>query len=240
MKIGIAQIQSKKGDVTHNIGHHLDYIKLAADNEVDFIVFPELSITGYEPTLAKQLATTIEDELFDPFQELSEASKIAIGVGMPTHGTEGIHISMLLFQPKKQRLVYSKKILHEDELPFFTSGFHQPSLSIKETEIALGICYETLQRSHFVEAKANGAHIYVASVAKADHGASKAYLHFPSIAKEFQTPIVMCNAVGICDDFVCNGQSAVWNSEGELLGQLDTQTEGMLIYDTEAQTVQRF
>ena len=237
MKIGLAQIQSKKGDVTHNIAHHLDYVERAIQAEVDFIVFPELSITGYEPALAKHLATTIEDKLFDPFYEISETSNIIIGIGMPTLGINGIHISLLLFQPQQERLVYSKKLLHTDELPFFTSGTHQPSLTIKGTNIALGICYETLQRAHFVEAKQNGADIYVASVAKPDRGSAKAYFHFPSIANEFKTPVLMCNAVGFCDDFLCNGQSAIWNENGELLGELSDATEGLLVYDTKTQEV---
>ncbi|MEL6974838.1 MAG: carbon-nitrogen hydrolase family protein [Bacteroidota bacterium] len=237
MKIGIAQIQSKKGDVTHNIAHHLAFIERAIEAEVDLIVFPELSITGYEPALAEQLATTKEDEIFEPFQKLADTSNITIGIGMPILAKEGIYISMLLFQPMLERLVYSKKLLHEDELPFFTSGTHQPSLTIKDTDIALGICYETLQRSHFVEAKENGAHVYVASVAKPHRGSAKAYVHFPAIAQEFQTPILMCNAIGFCDDFVCNGQSAVWNNQGQLLGELDDTNEGMLVYDTEMQKV---
>jgi len=131
--------------------------------------------------------------------------------------------------------VYSKKLLHEDELPFFTSGSHQPSLTIKETKIALGICYETLKRVHFVKAKQNGADIYVASVAKADRGSSKAYVHFPSIANEFKTQVLMCNAVGFCDDFLCNGQSAVWKEDGELIGELSDAAEGLLVYDTKTQ-----
>ncbi len=237
MKIGLAQIQSKKGDVAHNIAHHLDYVERAIQAEVDFIVFPELSITGYEPALAKQLATTIEDKLFDPFQEISVASNIAIGIGMPTLGINGIHISILLFQPQQERLVYSKKLLHADELPFFTSGTRQPSLTIKGTNVALGICYETLQRAHFIEAKENGADVYVASVAKPDRGSAKAYVHFPSIAKEFQTPVLMCNAVGFCDDFLCNGQSAVWKEDGELIGELSDAAEGLLVYDTGTQKV---
>ncbi|MEM8763768.1 MAG: carbon-nitrogen hydrolase family protein [Bacteroidota bacterium] len=237
MKIGLAQIQSKKGDVTHNIAHHLVYVERAIEAELDFIVFPELSITGYEPTLAKQLATTIEDEIFNPFQKLADSSNIAIGIGMPTCASEGIHISMLLFQPQRERLVYSKRVLHEDEIPFFTSGTHQPALTIKGTKVALGICYETLQRAHFVEAKENGADVYLASVAKPDRGSAKAYVHFPSMAKEFRTPVLMCNAIGYCDDFLCNGQSAVWNGDGQLLGELDDIHEGILVYDGKAKKV---
>ncbi|MFN0199912.1 MAG: nitrilase-related carbon-nitrogen hydrolase [Bacteroidia bacterium] len=104
---------------------------------------------------------------------------------------------------------------------------------MKGKQIALGICYETLQRAHFVKAKENEAELYIASASKPDRGTDKAYLHFPSIAKEFKTPILMSNSVGYCDNFLSNGLSSVWNKEGKLIGQLDKENQGLLIYDTE-------
>src|SRR5690606_5578294 len=108
----------------------------------------------------------IEDSIFNSFQDLSDKNKITIGVGMPTKTTDGINISMLIFQPKKEKTVYSKQMLHSDELPYFVCGKHQTFLNIKETKIAIGICYETLQREHFLHAKKHKIDIYIASVAK--------------------------------------------------------------------------
>lgn len=237
MKICIAQIQSEKGQVLANIQNHLKIIKRAIQYTIDVIIFPELSITNYEPTLTKELATSIDDDIFNPFQEVSNKYKIAVGIGMPIKTSVGIHISMLIFQPKKERLLYSKRILHQDELPYFVSGRHQPLLTIKGVKIALGICYETLQRTHFVEAKENDAEIYIASVAKPDRSLDKAYIHFPSMSKEFKTPILMANSVGVSDDFISNGSSAVWNTKGELLHQLDENNQGILVYDTKNEEV---
>lgn len=42
-------------------------VKLSAD----LIVFPELSITGYEPILASELANNIQDVRFNVFQEIA-------------------------------------------------------------------------------------------------------------------------------------------------------------------------
>ena len=144
---------------------------------------------------------------------------------------------MLIFQANKERVVYSKCLLHPDELPYFVSSNNQPALRIKGKNIALGICYETLQREHFVKAKNNNADLYIASVAKPDRGTDKAYLHFSSIAKEFETPILMCNSIGYSDDFVANGLSSIWNKKGELLDQLDEENQGLLIYDVETEKI---
>ncbi len=233
MKICIAQIKSESGNIPKNIQNHLRCIERAVELHADFIVFPELSITNYEPRLANKLATVVEDRIFNPFQNLSDKNQITIGVGMPTKAPNGIHISMLVFQPNKERMVYSKSLLHSDELAYFVSSTNQPSLKIKGKNIALGICYETLQRAHFVKAVQTNADLYIASVSKPDRGTHKAYVHFPLVAKEFEIPILMCNSIGDSANFVANGLSSVWNKKGELLGQLDKDTQGFLIYDTE-------
>jgi predicted amidohydrolase len=50
-------------------------------------------------------------------------------------------------------------------------------------------------------------------------------------------PVLMANCVGLCDDFLSVGKSAVWTKEGELVGQLDDKTEGILIFDTEKEEI---
>ena len=238
MKICIAQTHSLKGKVQKNIQNHLRIIERAIELDSDLIVFSELSIIGYEPELAKEHSANIENSIFNPFQELADNNEIAIGVGMPTNTKDGINISMLIFQPKAERMVYSKQMLHRDELPYFAPGTTQVFLNVKEKKIAIGICYETLQREHFSNAYQNGADLYIASVAKPKAGIEKAFTHFPKIAHEFNTPILMSNCVGYCDNFLSVGQSAVWDKNGKLVEQLDNENEGMLIYDTNSEKTQ--
>lgn len=237
MKICIAQTKSEKGNVSRNIQNHLYFVKNAIKLNSDLIVFPELSITNYEPDLANDLATDVNSNIFNIFQDISDKNKITIGIGMPTKASEGINISMLIFQPYKDRIVYSKHLLHSDELPYFVSSNNQPIIEIKGKRIAFGICYETLQREHFLKAIENKADIYIASVAKPERGTDKAYLHFSALAKEFKTPILMCNSIGYSDNFIANGLSSVWNKNGELLKQLDKEGQGLLIYNTENENV---
>jgi predicted amidohydrolase/predicted GNAT family N-acyltransferase len=236
MKICIAQTESSKGNVQKNIQNHLQIIEHSIELNSDLIIFPELSISNYEPDLAKGLATTKDNKIFNPFQDLSNNYDITIGIGMPTNSSSGIHISMVLFQRNKERMLYSKQMLHHDELPYFVCGNGQTYLTIKEHKIAIGICYETLQRGHFVNAIQKSADIYIASVAKPKGGVDKAYKHFSKIANDFNTPILMSNSIGFCDNFMSAGQSTVWNKDGELIGKLDQQNQGFLIYDTELGT----
>ena len=234
MKIGIAQTRPLVGDIQHNLIDHLKMVESAVALEADALFFPELSITGYEPKLSDKLATKVSDSLFDPFQKLANDHSLTIGIGMPTVHSNGIRISMLLFQAFAERSAYSKQLLHKDELAYFISGNEQVLINSTEQNIAIGICYETLQEQHLINAQRSGADIYIASVAKSQTGVDKAYRHFPKMAKELNMPILMCNSVGHCDDFICAGNSAIWDSNGVLIGQLDQNNTGVLFYDTTA------
>ena len=80
MKIAVAQTRPVKGDIKANIEHHKKMIGLAVSHGADMIIFPELSITGYEPDLAKELATNQDDSRFDDFQQISDNRQITVGV----------------------------------------------------------------------------------------------------------------------------------------------------------------
>lgn len=237
MKISVAQIKSIKGDIQENFKIHKTWIQLAISENVGFIAFPELSLTGYEPGLAGELAMDKYDSRLDEFQNISDLNGIAIGIGVPTKSERGILISMILFQPNQNRKIYSKQRLHPDELPYFVEGDSQLVLTVENKKIAPAICYESLQKQHPENAKKLGADFYLASVSKSQNGIEKAFVHYPAIAREFNMPVLMSNCIGFCDDFQSAGQSAIWNSNGDLIVKLGSNKEGMLIFDTESKQV---
>lgn len=235
MKIAVGQTRPIKGDIFANIETHKKLIDLAISYKADTIFFPELSVTGYEPKLAKKLAINQDDKKLDDFQEISNKNKITIGLGIPTKTNSGIKISMLIFQPDAPRQTYSKQQLHSDELPFFINGEKQIILTVNNKKIAPAICYESLQTEHSEIAYRLGAEIYVASVAKSQNGIDKAMTHYPEIAKKFSMPVLMSNCVGYCDNFQSVGKTSVWTKQGDLVGQLNDKLEGILIFDTETE-----
>jgi predicted amidohydrolase len=237
MKICVAQIRPIKGEIDKNIEIHKKFIDLAISKDADMIFFPELSLTGYEPKLAKNLATTQDDNRFDDFQNISDSHNITIGVGMPTKSNSDILISMVIFQPHESRHTYSKQILHSDEVPYFVNGQQQIILTTKKKKIAPAICYESLQPEHAERVFKKGVEIYTASVAKSVNGVAKAFKHYPEIAKKYSMTVLMSNCLGQCDDFESVGKSAIWNKNGLLVGQLNETAEGILIYDTDAEKV---
>lgn len=138
MKISIAQTRPIKGDLSANIEKHNILIELASSLKATSIFFSELSLTGYEPQLAKDLATNQEDRRLDGFQQTSDIHKITIGLGIPTKTKTGILISMIIFQPALPRQTYSKQQLHTDEIPYFVNGEQQTILTIKNKKNSPG------------------------------------------------------------------------------------------------------
>ena len=235
MKLCVAQTRPVKGDIPANIKRHIALIELARG--ADVILFPELSLTGYEPTLAKELAIERDDSRLDDFQAISDSSAVTLGVGAPTSFTSGTHITMFLFQPHKPRLTYSKRHLHPDEEPFFVAGQQIMTLNVNRTVIAPAICYELSVREHSESAARSGASVYMASVAKTAKGLEAAIPTLADIARRYSMTVLMANSVGECDGCECAGETSVWNNKALLVGQLNGRDEGVLTIDTDTEEV---
>jgi len=235
MRFCAAQTRPVTGDLPANVCQHLRLIDLAVSHAAEMIVFPELSLTGYEPTLAKSFATEPDDSRFDELQAASEAHGIVIGAGAPTRHEDGIHISMILFQPQQPRQVYSKTFLHSDEEPFFVPGRSSPHLRISQANLALAICYEISVPEHLDSVLKFKPAIYVASVAKFVTGIDKASTRLAEIARAGSMPVLMSNCVGPADGGTCGGCTAAWNGKGRLLGRLNDAEEGIVVFDNQTQ-----
>lgn len=235
VRLCAAQLSLEAGKIERNVRKHVAFVDVAVSHRADLIYFPELSLSGYEPKLAKDVATDPNDSRLDVFQELADEGNIVIGVGLPTRSPEGIRIAMVVFRPRRERLTYAKQQLHSDELPFFVKGERQIVFSMGDHTLAPAICYESLQSNHADRAARSGADLYLASVAKPPRNVAKAYEHYPRIARRHFMAVLMANSVGPADDFVSAGQSAVWNSSGQRVVNMDDQAEGVVMFDTSTQ-----
>ena len=165
MKIGIAQIKPLKGDIERNLDKHLKFINNALEKQPDLLMFPELSLTGYEPELARSLAIHSDDSRLTPLQEISNQYNIILCVGAPTINNDDLFISMIIFHPYKERVTYSKQYLYPSEEGIFTAG-HTPCIIPydEENRIAPAICYELSNSEHADYARQMNATAYMASV----------------------------------------------------------------------------
>lgn len=82
LTVGLAQIYPKLGDVKYNLQKHLDFIQQADQQGVDLVIFPELSMTGYQVNdLVPEVAirATRDDETFRAMLDASANMDIVFG-----------------------------------------------------------------------------------------------------------------------------------------------------------------
>lgn len=229
MKIALAQIQTQAGSIEKNIGLHIACCKQAASLGADLMVFPELSITNYEPLLAKELAFTITDKRLQPLQQISNTYHLIVAAGLPLITDAGIAIATLFFHPDQLPVVYYKTYLHADELPFFVSVANRKVMPLPD--IAFAICYELAVPQHAAAVALQQPKLYIASVAKTSKGVIESKTRLAKLAKDNNCPVLFVNAVGPADNFVNAGGSFIMNKEGVLQSELSTDTSGILFFD---------
>lgn len=235
MKIALVQIRSAKGDIDENLIKHLRFANLAADAGASVVVFPELSLTGYEPTRAKDLAFERSDDRFSPLMSCAVDRRILLMVGAPVVTKNLPHIGMAIIDPEHPIQFYCKQHLHPDEIPFFSPGVQSITLSREGERLFPAICYESLLDVHVERAIAERASAYLASVAKSQRGVENAHIFFAAISAKYRIPVLLVNGVGFNDNFVSSGQSAAWTGQGRLSQALGSTEEGILLYDTKGE-----
>src|SRR6188768_4590785 len=88
MKIALAQTSPALGDIAANLTDHLHLIDQAVSRQADLIVFPELSLTGYDlRERSTDLALTADAPVLEPLVEASRS--VDLQLGLLEHGEEG-------------------------------------------------------------------------------------------------------------------------------------------------------
>lgn len=82
LKLALAQINTRLGDVQANLEKHLSLADEARRGGAELLVFPELSLTGYvlqdlAPTVAQR--PSADDPIFKPLLEASRALDLVVG-----------------------------------------------------------------------------------------------------------------------------------------------------------------
>ncbi|HSD11130.1 MAG TPA: nitrilase-related carbon-nitrogen hydrolase, partial [Candidatus Binatia bacterium] len=81
--IAAAQTIPMRGDVDANVDQHVRLVHIAAEEQAQVLVFPELSLTGYELDLADDLAFSQSDPRLAPLVEAASSSSMTLIVGAP-------------------------------------------------------------------------------------------------------------------------------------------------------------
>jgi predicted amidohydrolase len=229
-KIAAAQIASIRGDVERNIATHAAAIAAAVAHEISLLVFPELSLTGYEPDLAAELAMTAADSRLAPLLALARQHQMEVIVGAPLHnGTAKPALGAILMRAGGGVSTYCKMHLGASERACFTPGDTPLAFTVSGHRVGIAICADSSQATHPQGYAALGASIYAASVfLNAEWYATDAP-RLADHAARYRLLTLMANHAASTGVYSSVGKSAVWSPDGALLVQADGVESALVI-----------
>lgn len=167
--IAVAQPPCVAYDVGANALAHADVVRAAGARVV---VFPEMSITGYEldaPVVAPG------DQRLAPIVDACRDSGAVALVGGPVGGIgDRAHIGVLAVDGSGVRVAYRKMWLGADEAARFTPGEVPAVVEVDGWRLGLAVCKDTGVVRHASDTAAVGMDVYVAGIL---HHASEAGVH---------------------------------------------------------------
>jgi predicted amidohydrolase len=232
MLIALAQVAAQAGNIHHNLQHHRNAIALAQEVGARLIVFPELSLSGYEPSMASSVAVSLGHPIIHGLSALATQTDIVISAGIPTHTETLPNISALFFFPNGNVQAYGKKYLHPDEEPYFAPAINNGLIVVDDLIIGFAICFEISVTAHEELTFSQAPALYIASVVKYGDGTAKALDRLQHLSSKYALPVLMVNAVGKAEGYDCGGKTSIWY-QGKLLAQLSDTDEGLLFFDSE-------
>ena len=232
IKIGLAQMYPKLGDVRHNLGVHLDYIKQAREQGVDLLIFPELSLTGYQvQDLAPEVAlqADADDSVFAELQAASHDIDIVVSfvhvdfrkrfyiANAYLAGGETLHIHHKLYLPTYAMF---------DESRYFAQGNSVRAFDTRFGRLGMLICEDFWHVSPPYLLWLDGADMLILNSASPSRGLNESErlggtrwveLVNQAYGSMFTAYILHCNRVGYEDGKNFWGGSSVVDPDGEFM-----------------------
>ncbi|ASA57738.1 carbon-nitrogen hydrolase family protein [Vibrio gazogenes] len=229
--ISLAQIPVSKGDVKANLEQHLYMIERASSSQADVVVFPELSLTGYELELLAELAVPPESSHFQTLSQAAVDHDIVVIAGCPLKPEQAGKptIGAVICFPDGTVQFYVKQSLHAGEEVYCSSGETDYCFHIKGYQIALAVCADFADPQHAQRAKAAGADIYVVSALISEHGFVPDGKILSQTATEHGFPVFLSNHISVTGGWDTCGRNAVWNSHGELVLSSETKDSCLVL-----------
>ncbi len=232
LNIGLAQIYPKLGDVPANLDKHLSYIEAALQQHVDLIVFPELSMTGYQvQDLVPEVA--IRAEADDPvFGKLLEASKrLDVAFSFVQRDTrDRFYIAMAYLSRGEclhiHRKVYLPTYAMFDESRYFDQGESVQAFDTPYGRFGMLICEDFWHMSPAYLLWMDGADVMLLCSSSPSRGLDSSdrmnssrwvELVNQAYGSMFTNYIVHCNRVGYEDGKNFWGGSSIVDPNGDFL-----------------------
>ena len=246
IRIGLAQINAKVGDIEGNLNKILTYISSAKDSGVDILCFPELSVTGYPPEDLLLKPNFINDSI-NTIDEIRKASgNITVVVGFPDK-KEDIYNAAAIISDKKVIDIYYKRYLPNygvfDENRYFQSGTRAPVYKLGDVIFGVNVCEDIWYPGDPTRRQALlGDAQVIINISSSPYYASKVASRERMLrtrARDNSVNVVFCNMVGGQDELVFDGHSVVIAESGDIIARAKSFEEDLLLADINVSRVFR-
>jgi predicted amidohydrolase len=240
--IAVAQTCPVKGDVQANLEEHVRLARIAAAEGAQVVIFPELSLTGYELGLANALAFSEDDPRLSSLRDAASSHSMTLIVGAPVRIGPRLHIGAIILCPDGTTELYTKHHLGAfapsascdgtvppAEATVFQPGDRNPLIRFGGNIAAVAVCADIGRPSHPQQAADRGATIYLASmfVIPSDFEGEIAKLR--RYAMQHSMMVALANFGSPSGGLASGGRSAIWSETGELLVQLGAHGAGVAV-----------
>ncbi len=219
--LAAAQSTSLPLDVVANVQNHLRFVDAAARHGVQWLIFPELSLTGYELAAMPAFVLHPSHDLLAPLREAVQGTGMAITVGAPLDSGSALpSIGAITLRPDGHHAVYAKRHLHGSETRFATAGSAPVGLQEWNSHtVASAICADTNHPGHAAQAATAGARVYAAGLLTSANGYVAEAPLWARYAREHVMTVVIANHGGPSGGYVSTGRSGIWGSDGALIAE---------------------
>lgn len=262
MKISIAQINPKVGDIDRNLKKICRAVGYVAET-TDLVVFPELSLVGYPPRdlLEKEwFADRVVEGIETICRESLKFPGVGILFGAPlkntSHSGRRLFNSAVLVCDGKIVFVQHKSLLPTydvfDEVRYFHTADSVSVCEFKGVKLGISICedawtdpeYQTgrllYDKNPIDELASQGADVFINISASPFHiyKQKKRFDLVRSHALRYAKPFVYVNQIGGNDEIVFDGASIAVDAAGRVLGQGHFFKEHILTVDVSSAGVE--
>lgn len=254
MRIALAQLNTTVGDIAGNERLVLEAYRRGVDAQVDLVLTPELSLTGYPPR-----DLLLRDAFVRANQAALERLAAAVGdVGLivgfvgenPVRPGRALTNAAALLHRGRVVAIRTKTLLPTydvfDEDRYFEPAVENAVVHWEGRRLGLTICEDIWNDAEFGARRryrpdpaaalvAAGAEILVnLSASPWQLGKEKRRCGLlRSLARRHQVPVVYCNLVGGNDELVFDGRSLAFNAEGGCIAEANRFSEDFVVVDTD-------
>lgn len=224
LTIAAAQPACRANDVPGNAVSHAAAVRAA---RARVVVFPELSLTGYELDAAP---VSPDDPGLGAIVEACAATESVALAGAPVEGDDGrLHIAMLCVSARGVGVAYRKCFLGGEEPRRFSPGPGPAVLDVDGWRLGMGICKDTGVAAHVRDTVALGIDVYVAGLAHTPEELPVQEMRAASIAREGDVFVAFASFAGPTGGGYerTAGSSGIWSPDGVALASAGPEVGGI-------------